>query len=86
MCADCKAATSAPAVFTPSRVAITAPVAGANDVPFNPVVAWTPCENGTEYTLEISTTENFSHCCRRTMLLVFNVVPVSAGLAKAGAV
>lgn len=59
--ADCKAATSAPAVFTPSRVAITAPVAGANDVPFNPVVAWTPCENGTEYTLEISTTENFSN-------------------------
>lgn len=53
-------AVSAPASFTASRIALTAPAAGTSDVVLNPVISWTKAAEGSSYTLEIAITENFA--------------------------
>lgn len=58
--ADHTLAVSDVASFTAGRMAITAPVAGANDLSVTPTIEWSPAEQGTVYTLEVAADNAFA--------------------------
>lgn len=48
------------ASFTASRIAITAPTAGAADLDVTPLIAWTAAAQGSSYTVEVATNSSFA--------------------------